>query len=69
MSPDQSGKGGVAEWFIAPVLQTGEPPGLSGAQGFRGFESRHLLDQAELVAADNSGQLLDHQPRDCPLKR
>jgi hypothetical protein len=58
--PSLSEIGGVAEWLIAPDLRSGEPLGLSRAQGFRGFESRHLLDHAELVAAGNSGQLLDH---------
>ena len=38
------------------------PEACNGAGAFRGFESHHLRDQTEPVAAGNSGQLLDHNP-------
>lgn len=44
-------------------------PRQTWTPGFRGFESRRLLNQAEPVAAANSGRLLDHNPGIAPLKR
>ena len=57
----------MAERLIAPDLQSGGPPRLSkGRKGPVGSNPTTSSTKRSRLAAANSGQLLDHQPRDCP---